>query len=270
MATPFEAFLLNQFIVVQLILAQGSRAGTKASIQDGFYMIGRHAECQIRPKSRSVSRRHCLVHRRGTDVRVLDLGSSSGTTVNDLSLKPLEWQFVADGDEIRCGKVAFTVSIPAESSIPENQTELPSDGTASVVQGEAWQDFDIASFLGNQDDADREKRYDEIRKRASEADEAEAHGFDDDRETGVDERDNDEASLATANIRPAKTRPPKKGRFKKLPSRAGNLTPTFAGREDQLKLIGAVLVAFAVIGFFVYQFVQFQSGPAVRVIKEMD
>ena len=49
-------------MTVKLILATGSHAGMEETLKPGYYMIGRHEQCQIRPKSRSVSRRHCLLH----------------------------------------------------------------------------------------------------------------------------------------------------------------------------------------------------------------
>ncbi len=166
----------------RLILATGSRAGLEAPLQLGYYMIGRHRECQIRPKSRSVSRRHCLIQLDNDGVRVIDLNSSSGTYVDDQKLQPRTWVTLGDGQTLRCGKILFRASIevphapaaeesrPIEASPPEltpaeaSQTEAIDEvETGSMLTGEAWQDVDVASFLDVHDEADRERRYGTIR-----------------------------------------------------------------------------------------------------------
>ena len=73
-------------------------------------MIGRHAECQIRPKSRSVSRRHCVVYHGEERLKVLDLDSTSGTKINHVRIEPRVWSELEDGDELSCGKIRFLVS----------------------------------------------------------------------------------------------------------------------------------------------------------------
>ena len=87
-------------MIAQLILATGSHAGVAASIQLGYYMIGRHGECQIRPKSRSVSRRHCILHHTETQLLALDLDSSSGTYINGEKIIPNCWVKLNHGDQL--------------------------------------------------------------------------------------------------------------------------------------------------------------------------
>ena len=150
----------------RLVLAVGSRAGREAPLQHGYYMIGRHRECQIRPKSRSVSRRHCLLFQDGAGLQVLDLNSTSGTRVNDLRIRPKTWTTLRNGDMLRCGKVVFRVDLgqPVSGSAPSSRSSVSEGAQAeSMPVGEAWHDVDIAGFLETQDDADRERRYDHIR-----------------------------------------------------------------------------------------------------------
>lgn len=98
-------------LVVSLIVGFGTHAGVSADIREGLYMIGRDRECQIRPKSHSVSERHCLVQHHGETVRVFDLESDEGTFVNDVQLEPKTWQVLNHGDRLRCGKYWFDVAI---------------------------------------------------------------------------------------------------------------------------------------------------------------
>ncbi len=244
-----------------LVLSTGSRAGLVASIHRGYYLVGRNGNCQIRPKSRSVSRTHCLLYY-GIDPPesldpnqplpapsvdaakkpiprffVMDLNSAAGTRLNFSKIPPRQWVEVASGTQLRCGKIAWRVIIenqpvavapvePAQSpaiksrtiatppsppvvprpelsvaatSPPENLTSEPNllgpppvvvppsapvlnqadalesesiadpgssgdvDISPRMLQGEAWQEADVAAFLAAHDDVDRQARYDSIR-----------------------------------------------------------------------------------------------------------
>ena len=108
-----------------LVLANGSRAGLRAELQQGFYLIGRDSECQIRPKSRSVSRRHCLLHVEPDRLAVLDLRSTSGTRLGLEKLEPVVWVPIDAGDQIRCGKIAFDVASQPITAHPPAAVDTP-------------------------------------------------------------------------------------------------------------------------------------------------
>jgi predicted component of type VI protein secretion system len=186
----------NLPVEATLVLASGSRAGTEAPLMVGYYMIGRSSECQVRPKSKSVSRRHCLVHHHGSGIRVFDLGSTSGTRINDQKVVPKTWVEVQDGDLVRLGKIGFHLhtrqASPTQSNVPSTGASDPGSdlGAAaiqgdhlgqekkrsqaqegsneqkpnSIVTGQAWDSFDIAGFLDSQDQADQAERYQKIRQ----------------------------------------------------------------------------------------------------------
>ncbi|PAY15234.1 hypothetical protein CKO51_32895 [Rhodopirellula sp. SM50] len=148
----------------KLILATGSHAGIEAPLRTGYYMIGRHRECQIRPKTRKVSRRHCLVHNTDESVRVFDLGSSNGTFVNERRLEPNEWLTLADGDHLRCGCTQFQVEVEAqvavvdESHVAQGSPATDSQDRALNVKADALQEFDIGQFLDEEDERERRQR----------------------------------------------------------------------------------------------------------------
>ena len=137
-----------------------------APLQHGYYLIGRKQECQIRPKSRSVSRRHCLVRVGESGLQVRDLDSTSGTYVNEDKAPPYEWVVLHEGDVLRCGKIHFRVSIgkgPPSRQDAEAIDQI-SKNSESLLTGQAWQDIDVAGLLESEDDADREARYERIRQ----------------------------------------------------------------------------------------------------------
>ena len=98
-------------LIVNLVVATGTHEGVAATIKEGIYMIGRDRECQIRPKSQSVSERHCLVQHQADVVRAFDLDSEEGTFINDQRLPPKAWHILNHGDRLRCGKYSFVVMI---------------------------------------------------------------------------------------------------------------------------------------------------------------
>jgi pSer/pThr/pTyr-binding forkhead associated (FHA) protein len=132
-------------LVVSLIVGFGTHAGVSADIREGIYMIGRDRECQIRPKSHSVSERHCLVQHHSETVRVFDLESEKGTFVNDVRLQPKTWQILNHGDRLRCGKYWFDVAI----YLREPQVKLSQLDDGSIDEsGEQASDesIDVASM----------------------------------------------------------------------------------------------------------------------------
>ncbi len=66
-----------------LVIANGSQAGTSASLTDGLVMIGRGADCQLLLDDDYVSTRHARVVRAEEGgFYVEDLGSTNGSYVN--------------------------------------------------------------------------------------------------------------------------------------------------------------------------------------------
>lgn len=95
-------------MVAKLIVASGKSAGRAIAIKRNKLLIGRAEECDVRPLSEDVSRRHCAVIVGPAEVWVEDLGSRNGTYVNGGRIT--ERMRVADGDLIRVGALELKVS----------------------------------------------------------------------------------------------------------------------------------------------------------------
>jgi len=80
----------------ELVLPSGKRVAV-----EGEVTIGRLAECELSVNDPNVSRRHAQVRVNGSDVLVVDLGSTNGTKVNGQRIKGE--QVLADGDIISLG-----------------------------------------------------------------------------------------------------------------------------------------------------------------------
>jgi pSer/pThr/pTyr-binding forkhead associated (FHA) protein len=69
-------------------------------LQDGWTRVGRSLSAHIRFDDPTVSRRHALLHRDQTGVRVLDDRSLNGVFLNG---DRVDWHELEDGDEIMVG-----------------------------------------------------------------------------------------------------------------------------------------------------------------------
>lgn len=96
-------------MIAKLVVASGKSAGRAIAIKRATLLIGRSEDCDVRPLSEEVSRRHCAVHVGPAEVWVEDLKSRNGTFVNGSRIEAKTK--VADGDIIRVGSLELKVSI---------------------------------------------------------------------------------------------------------------------------------------------------------------
>lgn len=102
-------------MIAKLIVSSGKSAGRSIAIKRNTLLIGRAEQCDVRPLSEEVSRRHCSVTVGPTEVWVEDLGSRNGTFVN--GTKITERTKVADGDTIRVGSLELKVSCTLAATV---------------------------------------------------------------------------------------------------------------------------------------------------------
>jgi Protein of unknown function (DUF3662)/Inner membrane component of T3SS, cytoplasmic domain len=82
--------------VAGLVLADG----TRFDLDDRPVTVGRGPDCDLVLADPTVSKHHFELRPRGTDVVLVDLGSTNGTRVNDVGVRD---RVLADGDQIRVG-----------------------------------------------------------------------------------------------------------------------------------------------------------------------
>lgn len=111
-------------MVTKLIVASGKSAGRSISIKRNKLLIGRAEECDVRPLSDEVSRRHCAVIVGPADVWVEDLKSRNGTFVNGTRIEPATRTKLADGDLIRVGSLELKVSCRAPAAAGGAEEEV--------------------------------------------------------------------------------------------------------------------------------------------------
>jgi pSer/pThr/pTyr-binding forkhead associated (FHA) protein len=118
-------------LIVKLIVVSGKSAGRSIAVKRSKFLIGRADECDIRPLSEEVSRRHCAIIVGPESVFVEDLGSRNGTFVNGERIA--ERTQVTDGDAVRVGSLELRVSCTRQAA--------------------AGSDDDVSKWLMNEADA---------------------------------------------------------------------------------------------------------------------
>jgi pSer/pThr/pTyr-binding forkhead associated (FHA) protein len=122
---------------MRLVVNGGAAKGRFIKVTGPRFLIGRGAECQLRPHSDEVGRRHAEVKVISGIVLINDLGSVSGTRVNGQKLSgPAS---LRTGDVVEIGPLSFTVLLDERRAArrPKRLTEE-----------------EIASWLVDEDEGD--------------------------------------------------------------------------------------------------------------------
>lgn len=92
--------------VLVVLIGPSGYQGKQWSLNDNF-VIGRAVESQIFIDDGSVSRSHAKIEFRGTEVVIMDLGSTNKTVVNGAPLAPLQPMVLKNNDQVKTGNVVF-------------------------------------------------------------------------------------------------------------------------------------------------------------------
>jgi len=145
---------------VMLKVLSGTHEGKLIQIKDEKFLIGRSESCQLRPKSESISRKHCVIVLKDGRVLLLDLKSRNGTFINEKQLSPDKAKILKSGDRLRCGQLEFEVLIEvsiANTKQPEVQSVKEAAGriTEQSSSLDSRESLDISSWLAEADQIDR-------------------------------------------------------------------------------------------------------------------
>ncbi len=148
---------------IRLRVQSGSHTGKEIEVGQEKFLIGRSDSCQLRPKSESVSRKHCIIAVQDGRVLVQDLKSRNGTFVNEKRLPPDKAKVLKDGDLLRVGKLGFGVVIehglhaakkPEVKSIADAAARTHAEGSADS----RFEEVDVSSWLDEADAIDRVRK----------------------------------------------------------------------------------------------------------------
>lgn len=148
---------------IRLRVQSGSHAGKEIEVGQEKFLIGRSDSCQLRPKSESVSRKHCIIAVQDGRVLVQDLKSRNGTFVNEKRLPSDKAKVLKDGDMLRVGKLNFGVVIehglhaakkPEVKSIADAAARTHAEGSSDS----RFEEVDVSSWLDEADAIDRVRK----------------------------------------------------------------------------------------------------------------
>ena len=139
---------MSEEVIFKII--EGGLAGEEFVFDEkGLCLIGRSADCALQiPKEKDmrISRRHCLLILEPPNVRIRDLGSRNGTTVNDelldsgavsddpSKMSPVD-RILKNGDIISIGETVLKLEVPSEMSQvpPVAKAKLPTQTPPTKV-----------------------------------------------------------------------------------------------------------------------------------------
>jgi len=131
-----------------VVLTQGKTEGKVIPITLAQFVIGRDPQCQLRPASALISKRHCALLMRERRVFVRDFESTNGTFVND---QPVKGEVeLHHEDRLRVGPLTFGVRI--EAAAPVNRPVPPSAVKKPAAPSGGGDPDSIAAMLLSMDD----------------------------------------------------------------------------------------------------------------------
>ena len=116
-------------------------AGQTIPIKTPNFIIGRDPDCNLRPASAVISKKHCAIVVKAGKVTLKDFESTNGTSVND---QPVKGEVpIVNGDLLTVGPLTFKVMIE-ETPATSKPTPLP--------KPKASEEDDAAAMLLSLDD----------------------------------------------------------------------------------------------------------------------
>ena len=121
---------------VNLVVASGAHQGKTIPITSTNFVIGRDPDCNLRPASPAVSKKHTAIIIRDGKLLAKDLGSTNGTFVNDEQIT--EERQLANGDRLKLGPLDFQIQLvpggksSATTPAVNSQAEKPTDPEVSA------------------------------------------------------------------------------------------------------------------------------------------
>jgi pSer/pThr/pTyr-binding forkhead associated (FHA) protein len=124
-----------------VVLTEGKAAGQVISVTLSPFLIGRDPQCQLRPASAIISKRHCALWTKNNKVFVRDFDSTNGTFVNEEQIKGEKE--LKHEDQLKVGPLIFRVVIENAAPVAVNKpTPIP-----KVPNKESSDDESVAAML---------------------------------------------------------------------------------------------------------------------------
>lgn len=144
---------------LHLRVANGAHEGKLIAVKHDKFLIGRSDDCHLRPKSDSISRRHCAIIHKGGKILLVDLKSRNGTEVNGKKLDPSRAKILKDGDHLKIGKLEFVAVMEAGvKNVKKSEVKDVKEAAARAaekVSDSRFEDVDVSSWLDEPEQIER-------------------------------------------------------------------------------------------------------------------
>ncbi len=139
-----------------VVLNAGKSAGQQIPITLAQFVIGRDPQCNLRPGSALISKRHCAVLVKADGVFVRDFDSTNGTFVND---EPVKGEIaIKNNDVLKVGPLEFRVGLEGSPALSSSKTPTPGVSSPKKATPPAptkdTSNDDIAAMLLGMDDTE--------------------------------------------------------------------------------------------------------------------
>jgi pSer/pThr/pTyr-binding forkhead associated (FHA) protein len=114
-----------------VVLTTGKWEGKELPITVPQFVIGRDPECNLRPASPIISKRHCAILVRGDQIFVRDFGSTNGTFLNSDRVEGE--RALENGDQLSIGPLLFRVQLERTPSV-DKLTPVPPTRTSAKTE----------------------------------------------------------------------------------------------------------------------------------------
>jgi len=205
-------------MLLKLKVTEGSNAGKQIIISKEKFLIGRADDCNLRPHSDGVSRRHCVIIKTDKAVGVRDLKSRNGTLVN--GVKITGDKRLRNGDTLQVGPLKFEVVLEKPVQVKKKSPTKKAEG-AGKGSGEQAIGGMVSQWLEEADDVAREEQ-------RIGSPETREYRFDETSRIELDEASVDVAKKETAALEVEGKDDKKKKKGKKEPSKL----PKFEVKKD--------------------------------------
>ena len=140
---------------VKLVVISETQTGREIPIAGAKYLIGRGEECQLRPQSNLVSRKHCAILIEKGVVAIEDFGSTNGTFVNEERIT--QRRNLKNGDRIQVGGLNFEVRFQVGVGGPKRPKVTSVEEAVRTVAQTAVssEHVDVSGWLGREPEKER-------------------------------------------------------------------------------------------------------------------
>jgi pSer/pThr/pTyr-binding forkhead associated (FHA) protein len=162
-----------------LVLTPGKQQGKLLPITLSQFVIGRDPQCQLRPSSPMISKRHCAIITRDGKVFLRDFDSTNGCFLNT---EKVEGEVeLKNGDHIKVGPLEFEVKVEARSPAARPTPAPPTRAAAEKTEsGKGAGTVAVPKDKKPEDKKAEEKKPDKPAATAPMKKEEEAHSAEDD------------------------------------------------------------------------------------------